>query len=123
MKNDKMKNQYRINEQIRVREVRIVGDEGSSVVPTRDALNMAREQGVDLVEISPNANPPVCRLIDYSKFLYQQKKRQKEMKAKQVKVEVKEIRFGPQTDEHDYQFKLKHEVRCCYSALQMIWKR
>ena len=69
---------------------------------------MAREQGVDLVEISPNANPPVCRLIDYSKFLYQQKKRAKEMKAKQVKVEVKEIRFGPQTDEHDYQFKLKH---------------
>ena len=108
MKNDKLKSQYRINEQIRVREVRIVGDEGSSVVPTRDALNMAREQGVDLVEISPNANPPVCRLIDYSKFLYQQKKRQKEMKAKQVKVEVKEIRFGPQTDEHDYQFKLKH---------------
>jgi len=86
----------------------IVGDNGSTVVPTRDALNMAREQGVDLVEISPNANPPVCRLIDYSKFLYQQKKRQKEMKAKQVKVEVKEIRFGPQTDEHDYQFKLKH---------------
>ena len=108
MKNDKLKNQYRINDQIRVREVRIVGDDGSSVVPTRDALNMAREQGVDLVEISPNANPPVCRLIDYSKFLYQQKKRQKEMKAKQVKVEVKEIRFGPQTDEHDYQFKLKH---------------
>ena len=97
MKNDKMKSQYRINDMIRVREVRIVGDEGSTVVPTRDALNMAREQGVDLVEISPNANPPVCRLIDYSKFLYQQKKRQKEMKAKQVKVEVKEIRFGPQT--------------------------
>ena len=108
MKNDKMKNQYRVNEQIRVREVRIVGDNGSTVVPTRDALNMAHEQGVDLVEISPNANPPVCRLIDYSKFLYQQKKRAKEMKAKQVKVEVKEIRFGPQTDEHDYQFKLKH---------------
>ena len=108
MKNDNMKNQYRINEQIRVREVRIVGDSGSTVVPTREALDMARDQGVDLVEISPNANPPVCRLIDYSKFLYQQKKRQKEMKAKQVKVEVKEIRFGPQTDEHDYQFKLKH---------------
>ena len=108
MKNDKLKNQYRINEQIRVREVRIVGDKGSTVVPLRDALNMARDEGVDLVEISPNANPPVCRLIDYSKFLYQQKKRQKEMKAKQVKVEVKEIRFGPQTDEHDYQFKLKH---------------
>ena len=108
MKNDNMKNQYRINEQIRVREVRIIGDGGSTVVPTREALDMARDQGVDLVEISPNANPPVCRLIDYSKFLYQQKKRQKEMKAKQVKVEVKEIRFGPQTDEHDYQFKLKH---------------
>ena len=87
MKNDKLKNQYRVNEQIRVREVRIVGDSGSTVMPTRDALNMAREQGVDLVEISPNANPPVCRLIDYSKFLYQQKKRAKEMKAKQVKVE------------------------------------
>ena len=108
MKNDKMKQQYRINEQIRVREVRIVGDNGSTVVPTRDALNMAHEQGVDLVEISPNANPPVCRLIDYSKFLYQQKKRAKEMKQKQVKQEVKEIRFGPQTDEHDYNFKLKH---------------
>ena len=108
MKNDNMKNQYRVNEQIRVREVRIVGDGESTVVSTREALDMAHDQGVDLVEISPNANPPVCRLIDYSKFLYQQKKRQKEMKAKQVKVEVKEIRFGPQTDEHDYQFKLKH---------------
>ena len=108
MKPDKKQNQYRINEQIRVREVRIVGDSGSMVVPTRQALDMARDEGVDLVEISPNANPPVCRLIDYSKFLYQQKKRAKEMKAKQVKVEVKEIRFGPQTDEHDYQFKLKH---------------
>ena len=108
MKNDNMKNQYRVNEQIRVREVRIVGDGGSTVVPTRQALDMARDQGVDLVEISPNAQPPVCSLIDKSKFLYQQKKRPKEMKAKQVKVEVKEIRFGPQTDEHDYQFKLKH---------------
>ncbi len=108
MKNDKMKNQYRVNEQIRVREVRIVSDGDSTVMPTRHALDMAREQGVDLVEISPNAQPPVCRLIDYSKFLYQQKKHAKEMKAKQVKVEVKEIRFGPQTDEHDYNFKLKH---------------
>ena len=77
-------------------------------MPTRQALDLARQQGVDLVEISPNAQPPVCRIIDYSKFLYQQKKRQKEMKQKQVKVEVKEIRFGPQTDDHDYQFKLKH---------------
>ena len=108
MKNDKMKNQYRVNEQIRVREVRVVSDDGSEIMPTRKAMDMARQLGVDLVEISPNAQPPVCRLIDYSKFLYQQKKRQKELKQKQVKVEVKEIRFGPQTDEHDYQFKLKH---------------
>lgn len=103
-----MKNQYRVNEQIRVREVRIAGEGESTVMPTRQALEMAREQGVDLVEISPNAQPPVCRIIDYSKFLYQQKKRAKEMKQKQVKVDIKEIRFGPQTDEHDYQFKLKH---------------
>lgn len=108
MKNDKMKNQYRVNEQIHVKEVRVVGDEGATVMPTRQALDLARQQGVDLVEISPNAQPPVCRIIDYSKFLYQQKKHQKEMKQKQVKVEVKEIRFGPQTDEHDYAFKLKH---------------
>ncbi len=108
MKNDKMKNQYRVNEQIRVREVRVVSEGGSTVMATRSALEMAREQGVDLVEISPNAQPPVCRLIDYSKFLYQQKKHAKEMKAKQAKVEIKEIRFGPQTDEHDYNFKLKH---------------
>ena len=110
MKNDKMKNQYRVNEQIRAREVRVVSDEGASVMPTRQALDLARQEGVDLVEISPNAQPPVCRIIDYSKFLYQQKKRQKEMKQKQVKQEVKEIRFGPQTDEHDYQFKLKHAI-------------
>ena len=105
-----MKNKFRVNEQIRAKEVRIVGDDGSSVVSVRQALEMAHQQGVDLVEISPNAQPPVCRLIDYSKFLYQQKKHQKEMKQKQVKVEVKEIRFGPQTDEHDYQFKLKHAI-------------
>ena len=103
-----MKTQYRVNGQIHAREVRVVSDDGSDVMPTRQALDLARQQGVDLVEISPNAQPPVCRIIDYSKFLYQQKKRQKEMKQKQVKVEVKEIRFGPQTDAHDYQFKLKH---------------
>ena len=104
-----MKFQYRVNGQIRAREVRIVGDDVESVVmPTSKALQMAEQKGLDLVEISPNAQPPVCRMIDYSKFLYQQKKRQKELKAKQVKVEVKEIRFGPQTDEHDYNFKLKH---------------
>lgn len=108
MKKDNQKNQYRVNGQIHVREVRVVSDDGSQVMPTRQALDLAHQQGVDLVEISPNAQPPVCRLIDYSKFLYQQKKRAKEMKQKQVRVEVKEIRFGPQTDDHDYQFKLKH---------------
>jgi len=109
MKKDNMKQQYRVNEQIRVREVRIVGDDvESTVLPTNKALQLAEQKGVDLVEISPNAQPPVCRLIDYSKFLYQQKKKQKEIKAKQVKVEIKEIRFGPQTDDHDYNFKLKH---------------
>lgn len=108
MKKDNLKNQYRTNGQIHVGEVRVVTDNGSEVMPTRKALDLARQQELDLVEISPNAQPPVCRIIDYSKFLYQQKKRQKEMKQKQVKVEVKEIRFGPQTDDHDYQFKLKH---------------
>ena len=94
MKNDKnkLKNQYRVNEQIRAREVRVVSEGNSEVMPTRKALDLAHQEGVDLVEISPNAQPPVCRLIDYSKFLYQQKKHQKEMKQKQVKVEVKEIR-------------------------------
>lgn len=109
MKKDNLKQQYRVNEQIRVREVRIVGDGiESTVLPTFKAMQMAEQRGVDLVEISPNAEPPVCRLIDYSKFIYQQKKHQKEIKAKQVKVDVKEIRFGPQTDDHDYNFKLKH---------------
>ena len=110
MKNDSLKGQHRINEQIRAKEVRIVGDEEieAKVYPIFQALKMAEEREMDLVEISPNAEPPVCRIIDYSKFLYQLKKRQKEQKAKQVKVNVKEIRFGPQTDDHDYNFKLKH---------------
>jgi translation initiation factor IF-3 len=110
MKIDKKKQpQYRVNEQIHVKEVRIVGEGVESVVMnTHEALLLAEGKGVDLVEISPNANPPVCRLIEYSKFLYQQKKKAKEMKAKQVKVELKEIRFGPQTAEADYNFKLKH---------------
>ncbi len=75
-----------------------------------EALRIAQEQDVDLVEISPNAVPPVCRLIDYKKFLYDQKKKQKEIKAKQVNVTVKEIRFGPNTDDHDFDFKLKHAI-------------
>ena len=109
MKNDNLKGQHRINEQIRAKEVRIVGDDiESQVYPLAQALKIAEEHDADLVEISPNAQPPVCRIIDYSKFLYQLKKRQKEQKAKQVKVNVKEIRFGPQTDDHDYNFKLKH---------------
>ena len=109
MKNDTLKNRYRVNEQIHVREVRVVGDNiASTVMPTHQAIALAQRENLDLVEISPNANPPVCRLIDYSKFLYQQKKHQKEMKAKQIKIDVKEIRFGPQTDDHDYNFKLKH---------------
>ena len=109
MKGDNKKQLYRINEQIHVREVRIVGDGiESRVIPTADALKLAEQKGVDLVEISPTAQPPVCRLIDYSKFLYQIKKKAKEMKAKQVKIDVKESRFGPQTAEADYAFKLKH---------------
>lgn len=109
MKGDNKKQMHRINEQIRVREVRIVGDGiESKVIPTADALKLAEQMGVDLVEISPTAQPPVCRLIDYSKFLYQIKRKAKEMKAKQVKIEIKEIRFGPQTAEADYAFKLKH---------------
>ena len=90
--------------------MRLVGDniEQPIVMPTRDALRMADEMELDLIEISPKADPPVCRIADYQKFLYQQKKKAKEIKAKQVKVVIKEIRFGPQTDDHDYNFKLKH---------------
>jgi translation initiation factor IF-3 len=102
--------QHRLNERIRAHQVRIVGDnvENQGVYSLKDALALAQELELDLVEISPNADPPVCKIIDYQKFLYQQKKKQKEMKAKAVKVVVKEIRFGPQTDEHDFQFKLRH---------------
>ncbi|MBQ8008290.1 MAG: translation initiation factor IF-3 [Bacteroidaceae bacterium] len=110
MKDDN-KDQYRVNGQIRAKEVRIVGDNvESKVYPIAQALKIAEEHEADLVEISPNAQPPVCRVIEYSKFLYQLKKRQKEMKAKQVKTEVKEIRFGPQTDDHDFNFKKNHAI-------------
>lgn len=100
----------RINERIRVPQVRVVGDniDNPGVYSIAEALKMADELELDLVEISPNADPPVCKIIDLQKFLYQQKRKQKEMKANSVKVVVKEIRFGPQTDDHDYQFKLKH---------------
>ncbi|MBO5873845.1 MAG: translation initiation factor IF-3 [Rikenellaceae bacterium] len=100
----------RINESITAPQVRLVGDniEGSQVVSIREALRMAEELEVDLVEISPKADPPVCRLVDYQKFLYQQKRKAKEIKNKSVKIVVKEIRFGPNTDDHDYNFKLRH---------------
>ena len=105
------KDPYMINEQIRAREVRLVGDNvQTGVYSISEALKIADEQGLDLIEISPNAEPPVCKILDYQKFLYQQKKRLKEQKAKSTKVVVKEIRFGPQTDDHDYNFKLKHAV-------------
>jgi len=98
---------------IRARVVRLVGDniDKPDVYSLQDALKIADELELDLVEISPNADPPVCKVTDYQKFLYQQKKRQKELKAKTQKVVLKEIRFGPQTDEHDYQFKLKHAIK------------
>ncbi len=104
-------NPNRINDEITVPQVRVVGDgipDGSQVMPTSQAVRMAQEQSLDLVEISPKAEPPVCRIVDYQKFLYQQKKKAKEMKANSVKTVIKEIRFGPQTDDHDYNFKLKH---------------
>ena len=90
--------------------MRVVGDniENPGVYSIREALEMADDFELDLVEISPNADPPVCKIIDYQKFLYQQKKKQKELKAKSVKIVVKELRFGPNTDDHDYNFKLKH---------------
>ncbi|WP_373775805.1 translation initiation factor IF-3, partial [Porphyromonas loveana] len=106
---DKTKNQHRINEAIRVKEVRLVGDNvEQGVYNIQEARRIAENQGLDLVEISPNADPPVCRVTDYQKFVYQLKKKAKEQKAKSVKIVVKEIRFGPQTDDHDYNFKLKH---------------
>ena len=103
-------NPNRINDEITAPQVRVVGDnvEPNLVLSLKEALRLADEMELDLIEISPKAEPPVCRIADYQKFLYQQKKKAKEIKAKQVKVVTKEIRFGPQTDDHDYNFKLKH---------------
>lgn len=104
--------EHRTNQMIRVPEVRLVGDNVEvGVYPIQDALRIAREQEMDLVEISPNAAPPVCKIIDYNKFLYEKKKKEKEMKAKSKVSEVKEIRFTPSTDEHDFDFKAKHAER------------
>ena len=101
--------EHRTNRMIRIPEVRLVG-EGiePGVYPTEKALAMAEAQGLDLVEISPNAAPPVCRIIDYKKFLYEKKRKEKEMKANSKQSEVKEIRFTPGTDDHDFEFKTKH---------------
>ena len=105
------KDQHRINERIRVPQVRLVGDNvNEGIYSTKEALKIAQQKELDLVEIAPTAKPPVCKIIDYQKFVYQQKKKLKEQKAKAVRVTVKEIRFGPQTDDHDYNFKLKHAV-------------
>lgn len=118
-----IRNQYRINRDILVPEVRLVGDnfeEISEIVghkvepgvfPTRVAQNWAREMGIDLVEISPKAHPPVCRLIEFNKFIYERKRKEKEIKSKTVKTVVKEIRFGPNTDDHDFDFKLRHAIK------------
>ena len=101
--------EHRINHFIRVPQVRLVGDNVEpGVYQTNEAIKKAQEQGLDLVEISPNADPPVCKIIDYNKFLYDKKKKEKEMKANAKVSEVKEIRFTPNTDEHDFNFKAKH---------------
>jgi len=102
---------HRINEEINVSPIRIVGEEDESrngVVPTPQALSWAKEKDVDLVEIAPQAVPPVCRIIEYSKFRYEQKKKEKEVKGKHKIAELKEVRFGPNTDEHDFNFKVRH---------------
>ncbi|MGB0601145.1 MAG: translation initiation factor IF-3 [Flavobacteriaceae bacterium] len=98
-----------MNQKITAQEVRLVGDNVEvGVYPLRKALSLAEEIGLDLVEISPKASPPVCKILEYKKFLYEQKKREKALKAKTSKIVIKEIRFGPNTDEHDYEFKKKH---------------
>ena len=105
------KDQHAINDQIAAPEVRLVGDNVEpGIYPIAQAMRITEEQELDLIEIAPTATPPVCRIMDYQKFVYQQRKRAKEQKAKSTKVVVKEIRFGPQTDDHDYNFKLKHAI-------------
>ncbi|MBO6008777.1 MULTISPECIES: translation initiation factor IF-3 [unclassified Ruminobacter] len=106
-------NKTRINGEIRYREVRLIGLDGEAlgIMSSSEALNKATEAGVDLVEISPNAEPPVCRIMDYGKFLYEKSKAQKEQKKKQKQVQVKEIKFRPATDEGDYQVKLRNLIR------------
>src|SRR5690606_39782637 len=103
------KEEHRINEKIVASQIRLVMEgEEPRVMSVREAIALAEEQEMDLVEISPNAVPPVCKIMDYRKFLYNQKRKQKELKAKQSKIVIKEIRFGPNTDDHDFNFKLEH---------------
>lgn len=103
------RDEHKINEHIRVTEVRLIVEGAEPLlISTREALALAEEQDMDLVEISPNAVPPVCKIMDYRKFLYNQKRKQKELKAKQSKIVIKEIRFGPNTDDHDFNFKMEH---------------
>ncbi len=102
---------YNVNERIRATTVRVVGENITvGVYPIQEAIKIAQSLSLDLVEISPNADPPVCKVVDYSKFKYEQKKKQKEIKSNALKVVVKEIRFGPNTDDHDFEFKLKHAI-------------
>ncbi|MBI4469149.1 MAG: translation initiation factor IF-3 [Acidobacteria bacterium] len=105
--------QYRVNERIRVENVRLIDENGRQVgvVPSRQALTMAKERGLDLVEVAPQADPPVCRLIDYGKYLYELKKKAQEARKKQTVITVKEIKFRPGTDDHDYEFKTKNAHR------------
>lgn len=99
----------RRNERIRIPQIRVVDEEGNQlgIMATADALSVARDKGLDLVEVAPNADPPVCRIMDYGKFKYQQQKRQQEAKKKQTVIQIKEVKFRPKTDEHDYQTKLR----------------
>ncbi|VAW16961.1 Translation initiation factor 3 [hydrothermal vent metagenome] len=111
---------HKINGKISAPEVRLVGDNVTvGIYPLKEAKEIAADQGLDLVEISPKASPPVCKIIEYKKFLYEQKKRDKAIKAKATKVVVKEIRFGPNTDEHDYEFKKKHAIKFLESGAKL----
>ncbi len=104
------KPRIRANEQIRIPEVRVIGSDGNQlgVLPTQEALRLAREQNLDLVEVSPTSRPPVCRIMDFGKYKYEQSKKQKQSKKKQHTFQVKEVKFRPKTEEHDYQFKKRH---------------
>jgi translation initiation factor IF-3 len=108
----KKEDAHKINGKILAPVVRVVGEDiETGIFPIKEAIAIAEDMGLDLVEISPTANPPVCKVVDYKKFLYEQKRKQKEMKAKAAKVVVKEIRLGPNTDDHDFNFKLKHAIK------------